>query len=791
MRPVTVIDRDDIALSGMRTVSDLLLGRLAVNGFGLGRPFVLGSGRAAVLINGRRISDSTLDLATLPTSAVERVEVLNGGAPALHGGHAIAGAVNIVLRRGYEGVEATAFAGRPTDAGGDSEQGSALWGGAVGKGRMTIGVDVFRSEEIPDAAREHSRAKWTPGGTFADATGVSVGGNTVFITLDNGTPNDRSDDSTIARPLGDCPAGTYTGVLIHLLGTGCGFPYANVSWSKARYERESLFLTADQPLNDSTDAYLDARIATDELLERYAPSVGTFSVEATVLADHLPTTGEVGTYRDTVRVAHRFLGHGNREWLTTLDEYDVTLGLAGEVTDGIGYDTHLRYYRHDSAVDGNTFVSEDAIQQIIQDERYDVVNPLSPDNQEAIRESSLRLTRERVTERRTVRATLDGPMAALGGGTARWAAGVEAAAEEWKDVHAYRDRSGRSYEAKDILGAGGIQGEGERQSWSGFAEVSLPVRADWDVELAGRGTDHDDVDTTYSLEVASSYRVNDALTLRGAWDKASRPPRLRDLHFSSNDFPWVCDKTAYSGPLDDCPLRQEERVSSGDPNLESDEAESVSVGASMDLEPLFLSADWFRITLADVPTELSAQLIMDLEVEGALPPGVAVMREGDTITLIESPVVNSGESDVSGVDVRARLGWETGWADMVLDTRWLHVSKHEARAAGRRLPGDHPRNRVHGSLRANRGNVTALWDVHAVSGFLNERGTGRFKGLVTHDIAVRWSDPLGLGGMDLTGGILNVADRGPSIDPTAPDAAFGTQDTVRGRTFFLNATMAW
>ena len=692
VRPMTVIDRTDIEMSGLTSVSELLFRRLSVNGFGLHRPFVLGTGRAAVLINGRHISDTTLELSTLPLSAVERVEVLSGGAPALHGEHAIAGAVNIVLRRDYEGVEATAFAGRPTDVGGDAEQGSALWGGMVGDGHVTIGVDVYRSEEIPDAAREHSRAKWTPDGTFADATGVSVGGNTVFITLDNDTPNDRSDDSTIARPLGDCPADTYTGVLIHSLGTGCGFPYANVSWSTARYERESLFLTVDQPLNGSTDAYLDARIATDELLERYAPSVGTFSVEATALADHLPTTGEVGTYRDTVRVAHRFLGHGNREWLTTLDEYDVTLGLAGEVTDGIGYDTHLRYYRHDSAVDGNTFVSESAIQQIIQDGRYDVVNPLSPDNQEAIHESSLRLTRERVTERRTVRATLDGPMAALGGGEARWAAGVEVAAEEWKDVHAYRDRSGRSYEAKDILGAGGIQGEGKRQSWSGFAEVSLPVRADWDVELVGRGTDHDDVDATYSFEVASSYRVNDELTLRGAWDRSSKPPSLRDLHFSSNDFPWVCDRTSYSGPLDDCPVRQEERVSSGDPNLEPDEAESFSLGASMDLEPLFLSADWFQITLADVPTQLSAQLIMDLEVERALPPGVAVMREGDTITLIESPVVNSGESDVSGVDMQARLGWETGWADMVLDTRWLHVSKHEARAAGRRLPGDHPRD---------------------------------------------------------------------------------------------------
>ena len=45
--------------------------------------------------------------------------------------------------------------------------------------------------------------------------------------------------------------------------------------------------------------------------------------------------------------------------------------------------------------------------------------------------------------------------------------------------------------------------------------------------------------------------------------------------------------------------------------------------------------------------------------------------------------------------------------------------------------------------------------------------------------------------MDLTGGILNVTDRGPSIDPTDPDAVFATQDSIRGRTFFLNATMAW
>ena len=400
---------------------------------------------------------------------MERVEVLNGGAPALHGERAIAGAVNIVLRRGYEGVEATAFAGRPTDAGGDSEQGSALWGGAVGQGRMTIGVDVFRSEEIPDAAREHSRAKWTPGGTFADATGVSTGGNTVRIP---------TADGTIARPLGDCPTDTYTGELAEpfgLDGTGCGFAYADISWGVARSERESLFLTYDQPLNETTDAYLDARFATSESLERFAPSVGTFDVDFDTISGEIQSVQGITPSQDKVRVSHRFIAHGNREWLTTLDEYDITLGLEGKVDDDIGYDAHLRYYLYDSEVDGGTFVSESAIEAIIDEGRYDLANPRSPSNRETIRDTSLRLTRERVTERRTVHASLDGPLVALGGGEARWAAGTEFAIEDWKDVHAYRNRLGRTFPATDVLGAGGIQGEGERRSWSGFAEASLPA----------------------------------------------------------------------------------------------------------------------------------------------------------------------------------------------------------------------------------------------------------------------------------------------------------------------------
>ena len=203
-RPLAVIDRNDIELSGMKNVWDLLRSRTGYNSFGLHRPFVLGSGRVAILVNGRRVSDSTIDLDALPISAVERIEILSDSAAALHGGHAIGGAINIVLRLSHEGVEVQAGADRPTSAGGDTEHGSALWGGTLGDSHVVIGADVFRRQEIRNADRDYSRASWTPGGPFADTAGVSVGGNTIFIPVDGGS---------VARPLGDCQGSGYTGVL--------------------------------------------------------------------------------------------------------------------------------------------------------------------------------------------------------------------------------------------------------------------------------------------------------------------------------------------------------------------------------------------------------------------------------------------------------------------------------------------------------------------------------------------------------------------------------------------------
>ena len=792
-RPVAVIDRNDIDLSGMKNVSDLLLSRLKYNSFGLFRPFVLGSGRTAVLVNGRRVSDSGFDLDALPISAVERIEILSDSAAAMHGGHAIGGAVNIVLRRNDEGVEVQVSAGRPTGAGGDVEHGSALWGGPLGDGHVVVGADAFRMQEIRNADRDYSRASWTPGGSFADTAGVSAGGNTAFIS--------SNDGSSIAHALGDCQASAYTGALAEprsISGKGCGFAWADIAWSTVRFERESLFLNLDHPLGDDADMYVDARAARGDTAFRYAPSVGDFSfmpseaLEQELLQQH----PDIDALPEWLRVAHRFVGHGNRDWRTDLEEYDLTLGMQGRFASGIGYDAHLRSYRHDAVETGETFVSASAIQTMIVEGRYDVENPLSkdPEHLAAIRESGLRLTRDQVTDHKTARASLDGALFELGGGYVQWAAGAEVAYEDWRDLYDYRDVDNRSYEAIDVLGSAGNSASGERRRWSAFTEVSLPLRGDWDLDLAGRRDDHDDVGAAFSRHVASRYRMNEAFAVRGSWSEGSRAPSLYALHVrDAPSYPRICDTRTHTGDLKDCDVFQVEGVFGGNPQLKPDEAESLSLGAVTSSGPFSMSADWFRIRLSELPARLPSQSIVDLDVEGRLPPGAAVIREAGVITRIESPLVNSGETDVAGLDLRARADWKAHWADMVLDARWLHTNRYESRVAGEIDPGDYPRNRVHASLRANRGDFTASWSVYAVSGFWNIRETGRYKAWTGHDIAVRWRDSFGLSGIDLTGGILNVGNRGPSTDPTAPgaQAADETLDSVRGRTVFLSAKVSF
>lgn len=660
-----------------------------------------------------------------------------------------------------------------------------MWGSALGRGHVTVGAGLFRREEIRDSDRDHSRASWTPGGSFADAFGVSVGGNTLFIT---------TGDKTAGRSLGTCKGSAYTGVLdrpFGLSGTGCGFAYADIAWHHERHERESVFLNLDYPIRKNVDMYFDARLAQSDNTFRYAPSVGTFSFtpsKALSQATLDTLQRDFGRLPEEVEVAHRFAGHGNRDWRTNLDEHAVTLGFKGRVLNGIGYNAYIRSHRHDTAEIGDTFVSTSLIRQAINGGRYDIENPLStaPGHLAAIRETGLRLTRDVVTDNKTFRVAFDGSAFALGGGDVRYAVGTTVVHEEKRDTRHYRDVNGKSYEPSDVLGSGGDSFSGERRRWSTFTEVSLPLHDKWDLVFAGRVDEHDDVGATFSQQLASKYRLNTVFALRGSWSRGSKAPSLSALHLRGFDYPYIdCDTKTFAGNPQGCARQQVERLRIGNPDLKPDDAESFSLGAEMSLGPFSLSADWFRVELSDVPALLSAQSVLDLEAAGRLPSGAGVLRNGNHIDQITSTYVNAGERDVAGINVHGRVDWKTDWADVAFAAYWSHVTQEESRVLGEQQPGDHPRNRVHTVLRASRGNVTANWSVLGVSGYSNTSGEARYKAWMGHNLTLRWQNALRVKGLDLMGGILNIGNRGPSA--ATPGQVATTLDSSKGRTFFLTA----
>ena len=69
----------------------------------------IGANRTLVLVDGRRAQPANaslvVDLNTIPSAAIERVETITGGASAVYGADALAGVVNFVLRDDFEGVE--------------------------------------------------------------------------------------------------------------------------------------------------------------------------------------------------------------------------------------------------------------------------------------------------------------------------------------------------------------------------------------------------------------------------------------------------------------------------------------------------------------------------------------------------------------------------------------------------------------------------------------------------------------------------------------------------------------
>jgi iron complex outermembrane receptor protein len=120
---------------------------ISLRGFGPNRNLVLIDGRRAMPVN----ASMAVDANSIPSSAIQRVEVITGGASSVYGADAVAGVVNFILKDDYEGAEIDIQYGAMAD-GGHAGEGrlSALFGAntADGRGNVMLGVEYFDRNSV-------------------------------------------------------------------------------------------------------------------------------------------------------------------------------------------------------------------------------------------------------------------------------------------------------------------------------------------------------------------------------------------------------------------------------------------------------------------------------------------------------------------------------------------------------------------------------------------------------------------------------------------------------------------
>lgn len=146
----------------------------------------LGSKRVLVLVDGLRwVNESSasgvsgaVDLNTIPISIVDRVEVLEDGASAIYGSDAIAGVINIITRKNFDGAEVHAYFGRYSGFGGDTKNGDITFGGHNDKFSGIFAASYFSQDAISSALFGPSSVPEPGAGLLAGSSATPQGRNT-------------------------------------------------------------------------------------------------------------------------------------------------------------------------------------------------------------------------------------------------------------------------------------------------------------------------------------------------------------------------------------------------------------------------------------------------------------------------------------------------------------------------------------------------------------------------------------------------------------------------------------
>ncbi|HOX72322.1 MAG TPA: TonB-dependent receptor [Dokdonella sp.] len=580
--PVQVITAADIEATGLGSIGDVIQ-RLSVSGSSLNTKFNsagnfgfspdgsgvgsgsttvslrnLGAKRTLILVDGLRwVSESSasgvsaaVDLNTIPSSAVDRIEILTDGASSLYGSDAIAGVVNIITKKKQDGGSARLYYGDYSTGDGETTQGNISLGGSNDKFDFFVDLSYYDQKRISSNDWEQSRYP-TPGingtvnpGSWSSAT---PNGRQVFAPAD---PNETFG--------GLCPIDGGAS-FCNLSGDGNGgfrpwtnaerFNFSPYNLLLTPSKRTGLFAQGTYRISDHLNWNLKGTYTKRESVNQAAPEpiflgseAGSGGLADFVGIDASNPYNPFGTISaEGSFITRRPVEGGPRIFRQDVDTSYFTTGLNGDFSAGdrqFFWDVNFVSAENKATQTVNGTYNIAHIQQALGPiadctapcvplDMFGGPGSITQDMLDYIQFVENDRSRQKLT---TWTANISGDLFEMPAGALAFAGGYE-----------HRKQSG-SYTPDSIVTAGESNGvpsgptSGEYSVSEFYLELNAPILADLafakrlDLSVASRFSDYSNFGNTTNSKIGLRWQLSDDFTLRSTWAEGFRAPSIGELY---------------------------------------------------------------------------------------------------------------------------------------------------------------------------------------------------------------------------------------------------------------------
>jgi len=787
LNPVTSISRNTLDLSGYTTVGEALRNLSFVSGSNLiptgsnnsftpGASTInlrgLGNNNVLVLLNGRRSAplatpgfnglQTVFDFNSIPTAAIESIQVLKDGGSAIYGSDAVSGVVNIILRKNYNGLTTTLGIGNTVGTDSLEKTGSLVFGTSSGKVSIMAALDWTERHSTKDRDYGFSSNADTTSRGGSDHRSYAGYPGLVYVPS-------LGDYYTLAAPKSNPTVGDFQ---VADVSHG-SYNFQSVTDQVPETRSYGFYSHAQYDFSDSLYGFTEFSFRRSESRNEAAPSpvfnynehgdgpnTGYLNIPATNPNNPFGENLEDEWYA-------RLVNAGNRINDVTSDTPRILVGLGGQLPNDWKWESAAVYSKNKvENLDGGTVFDnlyQAALNGVVIGGQTLYANPFGPEDPRLTATYTNTDPNSASFEERTYDAEANGPIFQLPAGAVKLAVGGEWRVDKLASIRTINNATGNV-----IGGAEGTSTFGDRTVQSAYAELHIPILKELQLQVAGRFEHYSDFGNTTKPKIALSYRPIKSLLLRASFGQSFHAPDLAYLYTSQ--------VTTFSdNPLDD-PKRPNDAArqiltkGGGNPNLQPEETNSFYAGFQINptgkLDGLEFSVDFFEFKQKNLIDQLGDDFI--LAHEDSL-PGLVVrnpLAAGETVGIINyisDTYQNIDRQTYRGVDFDIAYNWKTsslGRFSFDLGATYLEKLRYNQDD----LAGTYnfPRWRANFTPGWELGDWSASVVVDYIGSFDNYSGVGSVKRQINVNPQVSYR---GYRKIKFTLGARNVFNTDPPFDP--------------------------